>query len=147
MGGKMARPRILREEYDLSGVEGSSGTQLPPTGMPNPKDGELYKRPIFLSVPTLVHPGESSIGQCFSNGGQGPLLINMKKGFIAKTYKTISNKLPDRAIIQLSQTKLTPSLKTIPSCVDFPQQLPNLQYSEFVLRNLNVASHYFFATL
>jgi len=59
MGGKMARPRMLREDLDLSGVEGSSGTQLPPTGMPNPKDGELYKRPIFLSVPTLVHPGEN----------------------------------------------------------------------------------------
>jgi|FrelakmetLWP11LW_1041352.scaffolds.fasta_scaffold524294_1 hypothetical protein len=54
MGSKMARPRILREDND-SGLDG--GTQLPPTGMPNPKDGELHKRPIFLSVPTLVHPG------------------------------------------------------------------------------------------
>ena len=48
---------MMREESDI-GQEGISGTQVPPRGMPNPKDGELHKRPIFLSVPTLVHPGK-----------------------------------------------------------------------------------------
>ena len=48
----MARPRMLREDSD-PGADGTN--QMPPTGMPNPK--ELQKKAIFLSVPTLVHPG------------------------------------------------------------------------------------------
>ena len=55
---------MMREESDI-GQEGISGTQVPPRGMPNPKDGELHKRPIFLSVPTLVHPGKNDYDFCF----------------------------------------------------------------------------------